>query len=66
LYQRSSNLVSSIWAVLLGAFFIAGIVGELWNFGFFVSLFFTLYIREYAVPVQYKQPAVYTIINNEK
>lgn len=46
------NLILGYWTALIGAFLIAGIVGELWNFGFFVTIFCTdlLYRKQSRLP----------------
>lgn len=40
------NALASILGMAIGAFLIAGLVGELWNFGFFIVLFIAYYIGE--------------------
>lgn len=51
-FKMKKSALGAILGMTLGAFLIAGIVGELWNFGFYTVLFTTYYLPEIAKQVE--------------
>lgn len=51
-FKMKSSALGAILGMTLGAFLIAGIVGELWNFGFYLILFTMYYLPEMAKQVE--------------
>lgn len=46
LFKRKESALGAIYGMALGCFLIVGIVGELWNYGFFLILFCSYYLQE--------------------
>ncbi len=51
-FKMKNSALGAILGMTLGAFLIAGLVGELWNFGFYLILFTTYYLPEMAKQVE--------------
>ena len=51
-FKMKQSALGAILGMTLGAFLIAGIVGELWNFGFYIILFTMYYLPETAKQVE--------------
>ena len=55
-FKMKQSALGAILGMTVGAFLIAGIVGELWNFGFFTVLFTMYYLPEVTKQVEMGNP----------